>query len=74
MTAPGGQRETLALLVASRDEPGVLYRVCEVIYQHGGNITYIATVRSATTGFPGTAYTSSPWSAAAATSASVIAV
>ena len=48
MTGPGDQRETLALLVASRDEPGVLYRVCEVIYQHDGNITYIATVRSAT--------------------------
>lgn len=33
----------LALLVVSRDEPGALYRVSEVIYRHGANITYIAT-------------------------------
>ena len=33
----------LALLVASRDEPGALYRVAEVIYRHGANISYIAT-------------------------------
>jgi energy-converting hydrogenase B subunit Q len=33
----------LALLIASRDEPGTLYRVSEVIYRHGANITYIAT-------------------------------
>jgi energy-converting hydrogenase B subunit Q len=33
----------LALLVTSRDEPGALYRVAEVIYRHGANITYIAT-------------------------------
>jgi energy-converting hydrogenase B subunit Q len=33
----------LALLIVSRDEPGVLYRVSEVIYRHGANITYIAT-------------------------------
>lgn len=33
----------LALLVASRDEPGTLYRISEVIYRHGANITYIAT-------------------------------
>lgn len=33
----------LALLVTSRDEPGVLYRISEVIYRHGANITYIAT-------------------------------
>ncbi len=33
----------LALLITSRDEPGVLYRVAEVIYRHGANITYIAT-------------------------------
>jgi energy-converting hydrogenase B subunit Q len=34
---------SLALLIKSRDEPGALYRVCEVIYRHGANITYIAT-------------------------------
>src|SRR5205807_2035596 len=34
---------SLALLIASRDEPGALYRVAEVIYKHGANITYIAT-------------------------------
>jgi energy-converting hydrogenase B subunit Q len=55
MTGPGGQQETLALLVASRDEPGALYRVCEVIYQHDGNITYIATVRP-TTGLAATQF------------------
>jgi energy-converting hydrogenase B subunit Q len=33
----------LALLIVSRDEPGVLYRVSELIYRHGANITYIAT-------------------------------
>ena len=38
---------TLALLVASRDEPGVLYRVSESIFRHGGNVTYVATTRSA---------------------------
>jgi energy-converting hydrogenase B subunit Q len=38
----------LAVLVASRDVPGVLYRVCEVIYRHGANITYVSTARSAT--------------------------
>jgi energy-converting hydrogenase B subunit Q len=32
----------LALLVASRDEPGVLYRVAEAIFRHRGNIEYIA--------------------------------
>jgi energy-converting hydrogenase B subunit Q len=37
---------TLALLVASRDEPGVLYRVSEAIFRHGGNVTYVATTRS----------------------------
>ncbi|HEX4216695.1 MAG TPA: DUF5612 domain-containing protein [Candidatus Dormibacteraeota bacterium] len=36
--------EPLALVVTSREEPGVLYRVCEVIYRHQGNITYISTV------------------------------
>jgi energy-converting hydrogenase B subunit Q len=34
---------SLALHVVTRDEPGALYRVAEVIYRHGGNITYIAT-------------------------------
>jgi energy-converting hydrogenase B subunit Q len=34
---------TLALLVTTRDEPGALYRVAEVIYRHRANITYIAT-------------------------------
>jgi len=29
-------------LVASHDEPGVLYRVSETIFRHGANITYIA--------------------------------
>jgi len=33
----------LALLVTTRDEPGALYRVAEVIYRHRANITYIAT-------------------------------
>jgi energy-converting hydrogenase B subunit Q len=36
-------RAGLALLIATQDEPGVLYRVSEVIYKHGANITYIAT-------------------------------
>jgi len=30
------------LLVASLDQPGVLYRLSEVIFQHGANIEYIA--------------------------------
>jgi energy-converting hydrogenase B subunit Q len=30
------------LLVMTRDEPGVFYRVAEVIFRHGGNIEYIA--------------------------------
>ena len=34
--------EVLGLLVATRDEPGVLYRISEAIYKHGANITYIA--------------------------------
>jgi energy-converting hydrogenase B subunit Q len=34
---------SLALLVTTRDEPGALYRVAEVIYRHRANITYIAT-------------------------------
>ena len=32
----------VGLLVASRDEPGVLYRIAEVIFRSGGNIEYIA--------------------------------
>ena len=36
-------RTSLALLVTTRDEPGALYRVAEVIYRHRANITYIAT-------------------------------
>jgi energy-converting hydrogenase B subunit Q len=35
--------EALGLLVTSRDEPGVLYRVSEAIFTHGANITYIAS-------------------------------
>jgi energy-converting hydrogenase B subunit Q len=31
-------------LVKSRDEPGVLYRVSEVMYRHGANITYVASI------------------------------
>jgi energy-converting hydrogenase B subunit Q len=32
----------LGLLVESRDEPGVLYRIAETIFRHGANITYVA--------------------------------
>ncbi len=32
----------LGLLVAARDEPGVLYRLTEVIFRQGANITYVA--------------------------------
>ena len=35
--------DQLALLIAARDEPGTLYRISEVIYQRGANISYIAT-------------------------------
>jgi energy-converting hydrogenase B subunit Q len=38
--------DTLALLVAARDQPGVLYRVTEAIYRHGGNVTYVSTARA----------------------------
>ncbi len=34
--------EVLGLLVATRDEPGVLYRISQAIFKHGANITYIA--------------------------------
>src|SRR5713226_8801052 len=35
--------DVLGLLVATRDEPGVLYRLSEAIFKHGANITYIAS-------------------------------
>ena len=35
-------REVLGLLVAARDEPGVLYRLSETIFRHGANVTYVA--------------------------------
>ncbi len=38
--------DTLALLVAARDQPGVLYRVTEAIYRRGGNVTYLGTARA----------------------------
>jgi energy-converting hydrogenase B subunit Q len=38
--------QTLALLVAARDQPGVLYRVTEAIYRRGGNVTYVGTARA----------------------------
>src|ERR1700730_18667871 len=34
--------EILGLLVTTRDEPGVLYRISEAIFKHGANVTYIA--------------------------------
>ncbi len=37
---------TLALLVSAPDRPGVLYQVAEAIFRHGGNVTYVSTVRS----------------------------
>ncbi len=36
------EAEVLGLLVAARDEPGVLYRISEAIFRHGANITYVA--------------------------------
>src|SRR5216684_6770084 len=39
--------EVLGLLVSTRDEPGVLYRISEAIFKHGANITYIAGGSSA---------------------------
>src|SRR5438067_4479781 len=38
--APGSP--ATGLLVECRDEPGVLYRITEAIFRHGGNITYVA--------------------------------
>src|SRR3989440_12313019 len=38
MAAPG----VMGLLVECRDEPGVLYRITEVILRHGANISYVA--------------------------------
>src|SRR5205807_10627111 len=40
----GGYSHLLALLVKSRDEPGVLYRVSEVMYRHSANISYVSTI------------------------------
>ena len=34
--------DIVGLLVSSDDKPGVLYRVAETIFRHGGNITYVA--------------------------------
>ena len=34
--------EVWGLLIESRDEPGVLYRITETIFRHGANITYVA--------------------------------
>lgn len=34
--------EVVGLLVSSDDKPGVLYRVAETIFRHGGNVTYVA--------------------------------
>jgi energy-converting hydrogenase B subunit Q len=36
------EAEILGLLVAARDEPGVLYRLSETILRHRGNVTYVA--------------------------------
>jgi energy-converting hydrogenase B subunit Q len=36
------QAKVVGLLVSSDDKPGVLYRVAETIFRHGGNITYVA--------------------------------
>jgi energy-converting hydrogenase B subunit Q len=35
--------DVLGLLVETRDEPGVLYRISEAIFKHGANVTYIAS-------------------------------
>jgi energy-converting hydrogenase B subunit Q len=40
---PADQPPTLALSVTARDEPGALYRITEVIFKHGANITYVGT-------------------------------
>ena len=34
--------EVIGLLVVTRDEPGVLYRISELIFKHHANVTYIA--------------------------------
>jgi energy-converting hydrogenase B subunit Q len=34
----------LALVVSLQDEPGSLYKVSEVIYRHGGNVSYVSTI------------------------------
>jgi len=46
MPEPLPDARSLALLVTSRDEPGVLYRVAEAIFRNGGNVTYVATTGS----------------------------
>src|SRR5207248_10627426 len=38
--APGSP--ATGLLVECRDEPGVLYRITEAIFRHGGNTRYVA--------------------------------
>jgi len=35
--------DVLGLLVSTRDEPGVLYRISEAIFKHDANISYIAS-------------------------------
>ena len=42
MVLPVPDPRVIGLLVASLDQPGVLYRLSEVIFQHGANIEYIA--------------------------------
>src|SRR4029077_19041668 len=36
------EAEVLGLLIAARDQAGVLYRLSETIFRHGANITYVA--------------------------------
>jgi energy-converting hydrogenase B subunit Q len=40
--SPMPDPEVIGLLVTTRDEPGVLYRISELILKHGANVTYIA--------------------------------
>ncbi len=37
---------TLALLIEARDQPGSLYRITEVMFRAGANISYVATAGS----------------------------
>ncbi|HET7465719.1 MAG TPA: DUF5612 domain-containing protein [Candidatus Dormibacteraeota bacterium] len=39
---PVPEEKVVGLLVASLDQPGVLYRLSEVIFRHGANVEYIA--------------------------------